>query len=295
MIRPFTAPFRSLTFATTCSAVLLAGLSACTGGDEMSDEPATSADTPAETVSTSTNPIVQLLADGQAVFGAFSEEHSMDGGRASMSAPRSDFQFYSMETGPFDVPLMQEYFAGMVEAEGETALADYPVLVRPPAVHTDPEAVATNVEDAMAAGIVGIVFPHVQTADEAAQTTALMGSPWPLDYDSESVNFIIVEDQEGIANVRDIVQTPGLSVVIAGPGDLRRAYDGDTEAVENAIQTVLSACLEFDIPCGITAGVADIGTRLDQGFRMIIVTEPEAIEVGMRHAGRIATVGRGEG
>ena len=80
--------------------------------------------------------------------------------------------------------------------------------------------------------------------------------------------------------------TPGLSVVFAGPGDLRRAYEGDMEAVENAIQAVLSACLEFEVPCGVTAGVDDIGMRLDQGFRVIIVTQEEALAAGRRHAGR---------
>lgn len=69
--------------------------------------------------SNSTNAIVQLLAEGKAVIGAFSSEHTMAGGREIMSGPRSDFQLYSMETGPFDVALMQEYFAGMVEVAGE--------------------------------------------------------------------------------------------------------------------------------------------------------------------------------
>ncbi|NIP60585.1 MAG: hypothetical protein GWM92_19525, partial [Gemmatimonadetes bacterium] len=72
----------------------------------------------------------------------------------------------------------------------------------------------------------------------------------------------------------------------AGPGDLSRAYDGDMEAVERAIQAVLSACLEFDVPCGVTAGAHDIARRLEEGFRVIIVTEEEALEVGREAAGR---------
>jgi 2-keto-3-deoxy-L-rhamnonate aldolase RhmA len=80
--------------------------------------------------------------------------------------------------------------------------------------------------------------------------------------------------------------TPGLSVVFAGPGDLRRAYEGDMEQVEAAIQAVLAACKEFDVVCGVTAGVDDIGERLEQGFGMIIVTEPGAVAVGRAAAGR---------
>lgn len=82
------------------------------------------------------------------------------------------------------------------------------------------------------------------------------------------------------------MRTPGVSVVIPGPGDLRRAYEGDMEAVEAAIQTVLAECLAADVACGITAGPDDIGERLDQGFRLIIVTSPEALTVGRAHAGR---------
>ena len=75
-------------------------------------------------------------------------------------------------------------------------------------------------------------------------------------------------------------------MVSPGPGDLRRVYDGDMERVENAIQTVLAACLELEVPCGVTAGVEDIAERLEQGFRIIIVTEPEALAAGMAAAHR---------
>ena len=96
----------------------------------------------------------------------------------------------------------------------------------------------------------------------------------------------LLEDQVAVQNAREIVSTPGVSVAIPGPGDLRRAYEGDMEAVENAIQTVLAACKEFDVPCGITAGVDDIAERLGQGFRLIIVTNADALAVGRAAAGR---------
>jgi 2-keto-3-deoxy-L-rhamnonate aldolase RhmA len=100
------------------------------------------------------------------------------------------------------------------------------------------------------------------------------------------INVVLIEDQAGIEIARDIVGTPGVTVAIPGPGDLRRAYDGDMEAVEAAIQTVLAACLEFDVPCGITAGVDDIVQRIEEGFRFFIVTQAEAITIGREAAGR---------
>ena len=96
----------------------------------------------------------------------------------------------------------------------------------------------------------------------------------------------VLEDKVAIENVREIVSTAGVSMVSPGPGDLRRVYDGDMERVENAIQTVLAACLELNVPCGVTAGVEDIADRLEQGFRIIIVTEPEALAAGMAAAHR---------
>ena len=80
------------------------------------------------------------------------------------------------------------------------------------------------------------------------------------------MNMLIVEDREAVEVVDEIVSTPGVSVVFAGPGDLRRAYEGDMEAVESAIQTVLAACTEHRVPCGITAGVDDIAERLSRAF-----------------------------
>ncbi len=273
---------------TAFATVLLFG-AACGGADEAAETSAPATDTPAVAPASD---IARLLSEGRAVFGRFAGPKSREGGIEWMGVERADFQLYSMESGPWDIATMTEYMSGMVEAGGESALADFPVIVRTPAIHADEEAIAGKVEEAMAAGAAGITFPHVTTGEEAARSVDLLGAPWPADPTSETINILIVEDQEGIANVREIMATPGLSVVFAGPGDLRRAYEGDMEQVEAAIQAVLAACLEFEVACGVTAGVDDIAERLDQGFRVIIVTEPEAIEVGMEHAGRMPTLTR---
>ncbi len=113
-----------------------------------------------------------------------------------------------------------------------------------------------------------------------------MADLWPLNPDGQLVSLLLIEDKVGIANAREIVSTEGVSIVFPGPGDLRRAYERDAEAIEAAIQTVLAACKEFDVVCGITAGVDDIAERLAQGFRVIIVTQTEAITVGCQAASR---------
>ena len=87
---------------------------------------------------------------------------------------------------------------------------------------------------------------------------------------------------------REISRDPANGVVRPANSVERKiqVYRHVGTAVENAIQTVLSACLDLDVPCGITAGVADIAERLEQGFRFIIVTEAEALGVGLQASGR---------
>lgn len=263
---------------TVLLALALLACGAC-GGDTETSPPAGAAPEDEAAPLAPINSIAALLADEEAVFGIFSGAKSREGGVQTWEGQRADFQLYSMETGPFDVPTMQdEFMAGLVEAGGEGALDVFPILVRTPAIHTAPDEIEEMVDEAIQAGIAGVVFPHVTTADEAARSAELIGGA--------GVNVLIVEDREGVTNVREIVATPGLDVVFAGPGDLTRAYGGDMVAVEEAIQTVLDACLEFDVACGITAGTADIAERLDEGFEVIIVTEPAAVDVGMEHAGR---------
>ena len=266
-------------------AVLLgAGLAttACGGGEE--GEPAQEAEADVAARAEGSD-LVGLLRAGQPVFGVFSGPKTPEQGALIASETDADFILYSMESGPFDVAEMGAYLGGMREAGGADVLARLPVVLRVPPID-DVDAAHAQVDEALPTGIGGIVFPHVARADQAAASAELLPGAWPQNPAGERVNILIVEDREGIENVREIMATPGLSVVFAGPGDLRRAYEGDMEQVEAAIQAVLAACKEFDVVCGVTAGVDDIGDRLEEGFGMIIVTEPEAVAVGKAAAGR---------
>jgi len=226
-----------------------------------------------------------LLARDQAVFGIFSGEHSAAQGAVMARNRATDFVFYSLESGPFDLPTMQAYLAGMAEGAGRAGA--HPLALRIPPIADAADSARSRVRRGLAAGAVSIVFPHVTAARDAALAVDAMGPDlWPGNPSGRLTAMLIVEDREGVANAREIASTPGISVLFAGPGDLRRAYERDMTAVENAIQTVLAACKEFNVPCGITAGVEDIAERLTQGFRVIIVTQPEALLVGKRAAGR---------
>ncbi len=101
-----------------------------------------------------------------------------------------------------------------------------------------------------------------------------------------------------MANIQEIATTPGVGVLFIGPMDLatQMGYGDDlgNPAVEEAIQTVLSACLEHDVPCAITTGAGSVAERLEQGFRVVTVGADggmtagtaRALDIGREAAGR---------
>ncbi|MCY4398526.1 MAG: aldolase/citrate lyase family protein [Gemmatimonadetes bacterium] len=229
--------------------------------------------------------LVQLLADGQVLFGIFPGPSTREQGALMGQNRDLDFVFYSLESGPFDIMSTRVYMEGIAEGSGTDAA--HPLVLRVPPIRSGAEQAAANVAEALDAGVAAIVFPHVESAEDAAVAVSVMGAElWPGNPDGTLLGFLIVEDRSGVEQVDEIVATPGVSVVFAGPGDLRRAYEGDMEAVEGAIQEVLAACRRHGVPCGITAGVDDIAERIAQGFRVFIVSDAAAVPVGRVAAGR---------
>ncbi|MGH9322956.1 MAG: aldolase/citrate lyase family protein [Vicinamibacteria bacterium] len=229
----------------------------------------TSSVTNGSTQSPKPNRILALLDSGKAVFGVFSEKTREDASRLAGNE-LVDFVFYDMETGPFDVAGMRGFM---------DSLGGRPIAARLPPIREGREEERGNAKSLLDAGVDAVVFPHVEDRGQAELAASAMG-------DRRAVSFLIIEDKLGVQNARDIVSTPGIDIVFPGPGDLRRAYEGDGPAIEKAIQTVLSACKEYQVVCGITAGPDDIEKRLEEGFRVIIVTSHEALPVGHRASGR---------
>ena len=118
---------------------------------------------------------------------------------------------------------------------------------------------------------------------------------WPLDAAGELVNFTIVESREGLARVREIAAVKGIGVLFPGAGTLRSIFSTtdstgrrvvDQAAWENAIQQVLAACKEFNVPCGYPANENDIELRMKQGFSVFIIPWGDAgfraVDLGRR-------------
>lgn len=207
----------------------------------------------------------------------------------------------------------------------------HPVVVKIPEIAPDPAKAKDHIARQLDLGVSGVMFVGVESADEVKQGIAAMrfrsqggvrpdavGSApafwgvsekeyrrkadlWPLNPDGELINWVVIESKPGLANVREIAAVKGIGVLWPGAGTLRQVFsttgaDGkrvvDEAAWEDAIQRVLSACKEFDVPCGIPTSPDQIEMRIKQGFSVFVMGWGEAgfktIDIGRKVANRTA-------
>jgi 4-hydroxy-2-oxoheptanedioate aldolase len=244
-------------------------------------------------------------------------ERNIDGGSATITA----FQDALAELGNV--------------AKGPTPRLLVPINSKAPNISradmpADPANYVTNISRQLNAGVSSIAFVEVDNAEELRLGIAAMrfkskggtrpeeignapkywgvseaeyrrkADVWPLNPEGDLVVWAIVETKEGLANVREIAQVPGLSVLVPGAGTLGGVFsttnaagqrERDNAAWEAAIQTVLAACKEFKKPCGYPVSENDVETRYQQGFTVGILqsfTQPSfnAVAKGRQISGR---------
>ena len=113
---------------------------------------------------------------------------------------------------------------------------------------------------------------------------------WPLDPQGELLAIMFIESPEGVANIDEIITVPGLGGIFIGPSDLSTSMGYPSSAapeVEEAIQTVLGACLEHDVPCAITTNASNVQQRIEQGFRFVTVGVDSGLSTGAANALRL--------
>src|SRR3989442_1361595 len=208
----------------------------------------------------------------------------------------------------------------------------HPLFVKTPKIAPDTPKAIDNISRELNLGVSGIMFVETESADEVRAGLAAMrfrsrggtrrdeveAAPaywglseqaykqkadlWPLNPDGELVNWTIVESKEGLAHVREIAQVKGIGVLWPGAGTLRGVFSTTNDKGErvldqagwgNAVQTVLSACKEFRLPCGFPATPNDIELRMKQGFSVFVMNWGDAgfkaVDLGRAASGRAAT------
>jgi len=214
-------------------------------------------------------------------------------------------------------------------AKGKTPRFTHPMFVKTMEIAPDPAAATARIGRQLNEGVNGIVFVDVLNAAELKQGIAALrfkskggtrsddvgNAParwgmsekeykekadlWPLNPKGELYNFTIVESKEGLAHIREIAAVPGVGVLFPGAGTLRGVFTTtdangqrkfDEAAWEAAIQSVLSACKEFKVPCGYPAGAPDIEKRMKEGFSVFVIGWGEqgfkAVDLGRAASGR---------
>ncbi len=205
----------------------------------------------------------------------------------------------------------------------------HPMIVKIPEIAPDPAKVAGYIGQQLNQGVSGIMFVGVESPEEVRQGIAAMrfksnggtradavgtapafwglsekeyrrkADLWPLNPKGELLNWVVVESKEGLKNVREIAAVKGIGVLWPGAGTLRQVFsstgpDGkrvvDEAGWENAIQQVLAACKEFNVPCGYPARAEDIEMRMKQGFSVFVMGWGDngfkAIETGHKASNR---------
>lgn len=277
------------------------------------------------------NPVIDLLEQHKSVFGVYipSNPRGRRGAPPPADAPppkseaelahealgytKGDFIFDGSMEGDFDTafPKFSEFAkalsdAGMVEKS--TMRFSHPIIIKTHKISENPALAQERIGRQLNTGVVGIMFPEVESVAELKAGLAAMrfkshggvrsddvgdapkawgmskagylqkADLWPLNPTGELINWTIVETREGLKHVREIAATPGIGVLWPGAGTLRGVFTDttggkrvfDQKGWENAIQTVLAACKEFHVPCGYPANAGDIQERMREGFTVFV-------------------------
>ena len=149
------------------------------------------------------------------------------------------------------------------------------------------------------AGAYGVIIPMVNSRVEAEAAVAacryapagirsygparavLYAGPDYFSRANETVLCIpMIETREALANVDEIVGTPGVDVAFIGPSDLSvslglpPSYDQDAPEFVEAVASVEAACRRHGVVAGVFGGNATVARkRIEQGFRLLEVAD----------------------
>ena len=258
------------------------------------------------------NKLIELFENNEPAFGILSFDYSLNNAR-SLATSGLDFVFIDMEHAPFDEERLREFLLGMTNKrlilEKGSLQPDVVPFVRIPAAGGAEELIA-QAKQVLDLGVFGIFFPAIHTREQAELAVRATRYPqyngvpdyepaglrgrnpsnaawywgiddyhakadvWPLDPQGELLAMMFIESAEGVENIYEIIDVPGLGGIFIGPSDLSTSMGYTSPAapqVEEAIQLVLQACLDNDVPCAITTGAGSVEQRIEQGFSFVTV------------------------
>jgi len=225
------------------------------------------------------NRVVTRLQQDQAVIGTFGRS-----ARADLDFVVIDEQYTELDrNGEIDIDGVSAALAKM--QLGDRAAVAAPIVRIPLVARDAPQAV---VRQLLGAGVFGVMFPDIETPQQAMAAIDSMGSQratgtdlWPLAAAGNLVAMIQIESPLGIEHLDEILDVPGIGVIFLGPTDIASAIGAEgpnSPRVETLVQEVLAVCLARNIACGYpivaaTPEDADQQTarRLQEGFKVLAV------------------------
>lgn len=257
------------------------------------------------------NRTIETLESGAPVFGLATGNFDLTNARA-LAASDLDFIIIDMEHSPFDIERLRTFLLGMVDVrravqKGSTQMDVTPIARIP---MNGRENLQWMVKQALDVGAYGVMFPFVETREQALNAVAAMRYPqprgdaqpeprglrgsspgnarwiwgvgdysaradvWPLDPQGELLSVLQIETPQGVDNIDEIAAVPGVGAIFIGPADLSLNYGvpGNHPDVVAAIERVLAACQANDLPCGLTTGAGSVEARLAEGFDFVTIS-----------------------
>lgn len=254
------------------------------------------------------NRTIELLEAGQPTFGIFSHDRSLENARM-LATSGLDFVLIDMEHGPLDIERLRIFLLGMTNKrrilEKGNLQPDVTPIVRIP--NNGADMASWVVKQVLDVGAMGVMFPYINTADEARRAVQAVrypqrqGSPiyepqglrgsgstnaswlwgvpdysaradvWPLNPRGDLMAVIQIETAEAMRNLDAILDVPGISAIFVGPADLALSMGTTGAEVEAAVQRVLAGAKARNLPIGITTGAGTVEQRLREGFNFVTV------------------------
>jgi 2-keto-3-deoxy-L-rhamnonate aldolase RhmA len=217
--------------------------------------------------------------------------YTKEGGENLAQNPLYDFVFLNLE-GAYDAGAVTAIAEGL---RSPSAVSRKTLLVRIPPISTDgADAARARVKEILDAGADGVILPHVRNVEEARLAISFFAEAgadvWsPSNPNGEILAMIMIEDPDALAQVAEIADTPGYSILACGIGSLTRALNGDREAAETGNQEVLAHAKRVGVADMITANAESIEQRVQEGFLALLMQGPMAddvIRIGREAAGR---------
>src|SRR5215813_11073987 len=239
------------------------------------------------------NGVIRALETGKPTFTSFCQADPETA--IAMSAAKYDGIVYEMEHNPWDIRALRDSLQymlnrGQIARSGSVVPAVTPMVRIPP---NGAEKAQFQAKQALDLGAYGIVWPHISTVEEAYNAVAACRYPrlkdkplyepagirgdgptqavrywgltqqeyyeradvWPLNPKGEIFVILMIEDTEGIADLKDILKdVPGIGAILIGEGDLSQelGYPRQYEhkVVLDPMAQIVNTCREANVVVG---------------------------------------------